>query len=103
MPPSRPAAYYLGCLDSSVFIDFNLKKDQSVYLRRISFDGYGCCNLPPEVAPMSKGDSTLFMEAMKQKELDQDLITPLVLRTLTINKNLIWEDALKKYELLTEK
>ena len=45
MPESRKADYYLSCLDSSVFIDFNRSNENLISLVRISFDGYGCCNL----------------------------------------------------------
>ena len=30
MPDSRKADFYLGCLDSSVFIDFNLTSDNLI-------------------------------------------------------------------------
>ena len=45
MPNSRPADYYLGCLGGSVFMDFNNYKNERVQLKRISVDGYGCCDL----------------------------------------------------------
>ena len=44
MPSTRKADYYLGGLDSSVFIDFNRTKENRISLVRISFDGYGCCD-----------------------------------------------------------
>ena len=43
MPASRPAHYHLGYDDSSVFIDFDNQDDDLIVLKRISFDGYGCC------------------------------------------------------------
>ena len=41
MPQTRKADYYLGCLDSCVFLDFNRSTDNGISLARISFDGYG--------------------------------------------------------------
>jgi hypothetical protein len=41
----RIADYYLGCLNGSIFIDINLNENNEVYLKRISFDGYGCGHL----------------------------------------------------------
>lgn len=38
MPSSRKADFYLGCLESCVFIDFNLTGNQLITLCRISFD-----------------------------------------------------------------
>ncbi len=39
LPPTRQADYYLGCLNASVFIDFNCSDENLIYLIRISFDG----------------------------------------------------------------
>jgi len=41
MTQTRKADYYLGCLDSCVFLDFNRSTDNGISLARISFDGYG--------------------------------------------------------------
>ena len=43
MPATRPTDYYLGCLESSVFMDFDNYENEHIRLIRISFDGYGCC------------------------------------------------------------
>jgi hypothetical protein len=40
MSDSRPANIYLGCLGSSVYIDFDFKDNGCLCLKRISFDGY---------------------------------------------------------------
>lgn len=40
---SRPADYYF-CVGDCAFIDF-INHGEAVCLRRISFDGYGCCNV----------------------------------------------------------
>lgn len=101
MPKSRKADFYLGCLTGSVFIDFNrLEKDQ-ISLVRISFDGYGCCDLDEETKNLSKKDSTLFINEMDNEHLNQKIITGLVKKIISLNKERIWNDALEEYELLT--
>jgi hypothetical protein len=61
MPDTRRADYHLSYADGSVFIDFN-HEDTIVRLIRISFDGYGCCNLEQaSTIPMSSTDSKEFL------------------------------------------
>ncbi len=62
MPPTRPADYYLGYLEGCVFLDFNHVDHDRVCLIRISFDGYGCCELPPDAIPLSEEDSKAFKD-----------------------------------------
>lgn len=102
MPSIRPADYYLGCLDGCVFIDFNLTNNNCIYLRRISFDGYGCCDLDDFSTPMSKEDSQLFIDTYKRKDLDQVVMTLLIKKTIKNNKEHIWQDALKEYSLIED-
>src|SRR5262245_65111891 len=42
--PARPCRFSLGLQDDSVFADFDVDADGYVFLRRISFDGHGCCD-----------------------------------------------------------
>ena len=100
MPKTREADFYLGCLDSCVFIDFNLVENDQIELVRISFDGYGCCNLGPKVEPLSREESALFVEELSKDSLDQEVITGLVKKAIKINEERIWNDALKKYDLI---
>lgn len=100
MPSTRIADYYLGCLDGSVFIDFDLSKDCCIFLKRISFDGYGCCNLNEKIIPMNKEESQLFIDTYKNDNLDQYIMTKLITDTIEINKEHIWKDALKEYGLI---
>ena len=99
MPNTRKADFYLGCLDGSVFIDFNQTSDNLISLCRISFDGFGCCTitdtknlLPPEL-------SKKFIEEISKDELDQEKLTPIIKEAIKINKNQIWADALMQYNL----
>ncbi|MES1181753.1 MAG: hypothetical protein ABUL44_03065, partial [Flavobacterium sp.] len=62
MPESRKAGFYLGCFDGSVFLDFNQSKENRIYLCRISFDGYGCCDLEKTPRYLNRESSKKFLE-----------------------------------------
>lgn len=100
MPDSRKADFYLGCLDSSVFLDFNLTIDKRISLCRISFDGYGCCELTEKTNLLDLELSTKFLEEIKKDDLSQEKLTPIVLEIIRINKEYIWTDALLEYNLI---
>jgi hypothetical protein len=100
MPDSRPADYYLGCLDGCVFIDFNNKEDDKVYLTRISFDGYGCCNLKGDVVPLCSKDSADFKKIVESEIQHQNAITTIIKIAIGLNKKQIWTDALEEYNLI---
>jgi len=97
MPSSRPADFYLGCFEGSVFIDFDNFENDSICLRRISFDGYGCCNLSDQTIPLNKEDSKAFKEIIDAKLSNQTLLTTIIKKTILSNRYLIWEDALYEY------
>jgi hypothetical protein len=99
MPSSRIASYYLGCLNGSVYMDFNLSKDQLITLCRISFDGFGCCGLGDYPKYLNPKSSALFIQEMKKVVIDQEVTAMLVKELIRLNKDLIWEDALKRYHL----
>lgn len=99
MPSSRPADYYLGGLDSAVFIDFVGNSSDQISLVRISFDGYGCCELGSNSNLLSAEDSALFIKQMAQDQLDQEIMKALVKKTIVVNQAHIWPDALKEYGL----
>lgn len=99
MPPTRLADYFLCYLDGCVFIDFNKNPAKQIQLIRISFDGYGCCNVT-DAAPMEPEDAKAFKAMMKTQILDQSLLTTIIKKTIAANKALIWENALTRYDLL---
>lgn len=90
MPSTRKADFYLGGLDSSVFIDFNRTKENCISLIRISFDGYGCCNLDDKGLILNQTDSEKFIEEMENENLNQETISRLVKEIIRVNKDLIW-------------
>jgi len=100
MPESRKADIYLGCLDGSVFLDFNISNENMVTLVRISFDGYGCFNLGNTGQSLNVQDSLEFRIEFEKKNLNQATIRRLVKKIIQLNRDLIWEDALEEYGLL---
>ncbi len=100
MPQTRKADYYLGCLDSSVFIDFDRSIDNLIFLVRISFDGYGCCNLDNKAKHLNPKDSQEFIEEIEKENLNQETIGRLVQKIIKINKNHIWKDVIEEYGLI---
>jgi len=100
IPASREADFYLGCLGGSVFMDFNQTSDNLISLCRISFDGYGCCNLTENSKSLNFEKSKEFKQELSKDTIDQEKITLLVKELLFINQDNIWPDALEKYNLL---
>jgi hypothetical protein len=99
MPETRPADYFLGCLGGSVFMDFDNYEDEQIRLKRISFDGYGCCDLEDQAIPMNEIDSKAFKEIVEAGLADQSRLTTIVKKNILNNRKLIWEDALNEYGL----
>ena len=88
-------------MNGSVFLDFNYTADKRIYLRRISFDGYGCCNIDDNDAIcLDRQLSKLFADEISKDVLDQDEITKYVLALIQLNKDNIWEDALECYRFI---
>lgn len=100
MPDTRKANYYFGCLDSSVFIDFNESTENKIQLIRISFDGYGCCELNKRAVFLNQEESQQFIITIKSDPLDQEMMAVLVKKSIQINKEFIWIDALEEYGLI---
>ena len=103
MSSSRQADLYLGCLDGSVFLDFNYTPDKLINLCRISFDGYGCCELESNAKCLDKQLSKEFITEFSKENLDQEKITKIVLELIQLNKDNIWTDALEEYNLIDER
>jgi hypothetical protein len=100
MPDSRKADIYLGCLDGSVFLDFNYTTCKGISLCRISFDNYGCCNIDNNAKCLDNQLSKEFIDEIEKDNLDQEKITKVVLELIRLNKENIWTDALEEYKLI---
>lgn len=101
-PPmrSRPCHFCLSLQGGAVFADFGIDEDNHVFLIRISFDGYGCCECSETSTKMDTSDSKLLVAMINNKELDQFSVNALLRTYLGENKNVVWADALEEYELL---
>ena len=99
MPASRPADYYIGCLDAAVFIDF-IEKNRKIFLKRISFDGYGCCEPAQQTVAMRAEDMQNFISMINDGTVDQARMYKIIRKTLADNSRLLWVDALKEYGFL---
>jgi hypothetical protein len=102
MPFYREADYHLGCLDSSVYIDFNESKEGLITLCRISFDCFGCCNIGDAAKPLNAEMSRQFIEEIQKDILDQKILTCIIKEIIKINKEFIWKEALEEYNLLAK-
>jgi hypothetical protein len=100
MPDSRNADFYLGCLDGSIFLDFNCSNENLIYLRRISFDGFGCCNIDNNAICLDSKLSKDFLDEICKDNLNQENITKIVLELIKLNRENIWLDALEEYQLV---
>jgi hypothetical protein len=88
------------CLQGgSVFADFGVDGAELVYLLRISFDGFGCCVLPPSVERMSPEESALLLDAVSCERFDGATSSALsaYLRRL---RDVVWHDALLENQLI---
>lgn len=99
MPDSRPADYYLGYQDGCVFLDFNNHDNSRISLKRISFDGYGCCELGDDVTPLDTEDSQVFKTLFKENLKEQEVLLTIIKKSIALNRQHIWADALEEYSL----
>lgn len=83
-----------------MFIDFNRTQDDLISLARISFDGYGCCNLDDNGLSLNLNDSSEFIGEMESENLNQETISRLVKEIIKLNKDHIWIDAIQEYGLI---
>jgi hypothetical protein len=99
MPSSRPADYCFGWMDGSVFIDFIIDPQNRILLKRISFDGYGCCELDNDPVPLESDDSDRFRTMLNNGQLHDPAFELLIQKAIDLNRWQVWEDALKEYGL----
>ena len=102
MPKTRPADFYLGCLNGSVFIDFNRLENDQILLVRISFDGYGCCRPSWEGEPVkiSISESRKLIKIIRNDNLAHKTAARILSLYFSSCGKALWIDALKKHELV---
>lgn len=98
--PTRPCSFCLCLQGGSVFADFDKDDAHIVSLRRISFDGYGCCSVGDSITKMSSADSRLLLGAIDCGELETVEVEGVLRRYFRENKDVIWSDALAEHDLL---
>ena len=96
---SRKARYCLSCYDGSVYIDFN-KKSGCIFLERISFDCFGCYRINGIDNLLTKKESKVFKKEIRRKEINNEIIEPLVIKLIEMNQNRIDSDVFDEYDLL---
>ncbi|MBS0656832.1 MAG: hypothetical protein JSR82_01135 [Verrucomicrobia bacterium] len=95
--PSRPCRFALSLQGDRVFADFDLQTDGRVVLRRISFDGHGCCERP--FRALSGPASAKLLQAVAHDALEGPEIAHLLRSYLRENADLLWADALQEHGL----
>lgn len=97
---SRPCDFTLCINRGCIFADF-VKQKGTVKLLRISFDGYGCCRCDGYVSAMDGNDAEELLAWVNAGSIsDQARCRSIIARYFTQNKGVVWEDALREYQLL---
>jgi len=96
--PTRPCRFCLGLQDDSVFADFDVDEKGCAFLRRISFDGFGCCS--GDFKKMKLDDSRVLIASIDRGIVEDPNIEKVLRSYFRENLDLIWSDALTSHELL---
>lgn len=97
--PSRPCNYCLELQDSSVFADFVIDSAGHLFLKRISFDRFGCCEPEAGTGKMGMADSKRLISAIESGTLESPDVGHILRHYFIENKELLWEDALLENNL----
>ncbi len=98
---SRPCRVALSLNLGCVFADFDVDAlTGRLFVVRISFDRYGCCEAPPEIGRMTLDDSKAFLEMAERRALDIAVLDPILRRYFRANEQLLWSDALRENDLV---
>jgi|688.fasta_scaffold169206_3 hypothetical protein len=98
--PTRPCRFCFSLQGGSVFADFDTDDQDLISLRRISFDGFGCCRIETPITKMSSEDSRLLLDAIAQGDVGSEPVQDALRRYFRANSAVIWDDALTEHELL---
>jgi hypothetical protein len=98
--PSRPCRICFSLQGGSVFADFDVDRDQRLYLVRISFDGYGCCRAPADVGRMHREDSSLLLGMADRRAVEPWAVGPILRGYFVENEARLWGDALHAHGLI---
>jgi hypothetical protein len=90
----------LSLQGGSVFADFDVDRDERLYLVRISLDGYGCCRAPADVGRMRPEDSSLLLDMTARRAVEPGAVEPILRGYFTENEERLWGDALREHGLV---
>lgn len=96
--PTRPCRFCLSLREGDVFADFDVDIEGCVFLRRISFDGYGCHG--GDFKKMSFAESRMLVEAIDRGFLSDPAIDALLRGYFRHNADAIGHNALAEHEFL---
>ena len=83
-----------------MFADFDTDDADLISLRRISFDGFGCCRIEAPITKMSSEDSRLLLESISRGDIGSEQVEDALRRYFSANTDVIWTDALAEHDLL---
>ena len=98
--PTRPCSFCLSLQGGSVFADFDTDDAGLVSLRRISFDGFGCCRIEASITKMSSADSRLLLDSVSEGTVGSVQVGEALRRYFSANADVIWAGALAQHDLL---
>lgn len=91
-PSFRECTFCLCLQEGSIFADFDIDDAGVVVLRRISFDGYGCCE--DAFTKMNGKHSRTLVDAVQLGSVSRPEIHELLTNYFEENSERIWIDAL---------
>jgi hypothetical protein len=83
----------------TVFADFDDLAEDGVTLRRISFDGYGCCETEGRCAALSSSEATTLLDAIRENDVNNKSILDILRRYFAENASILGSDALDEHQL----
>jgi hypothetical protein len=98
--PTRPCRFCLALQDDSVFADFDVDGEGLVYLRMISFDGYGACGVPPTIKRMPTDDSRSLLGMIENGTVNTPAVEEILRTYFRQNMDVIWPEALHEHGML---
>ncbi len=75
------------------------QQEEGVLLRRIFFDGYGCCETEDRCAALPSSDAMTPINAIRENDVNNKSILDILRRYFAENASIIWSDALNEHQL----
>lgn len=97
---TRPCKYCLALQDHAVFADFQINEDGNLYLMRISYDTYGCCEPENKIMGIEITSTNQLISAIESNNLKTQTVTSILIGYFRAHKDVLWEDALLEHKLI---